>query len=102
MQPMEMHSERITFLATPSFKARLADLARANGVSIGEYVRRRVQEEEEEEALTEAEEILLAALVDEVNCAIPKMHASFDRMEATLRKTREDMDAFLREKGIRK
>ena len=54
------------------------------------------------EKISEEEEAQLAALVAEVNAAIPKMHASLDRSIETLRQLHEEMDAFFREKGIRK
>ena len=68
------------------------------GVSSGEYVRLAVDNFDRPTAAEEAE---LAALVEEVNRAIPKMRASLDRMSKTLRKTLKENDAFFRERGIR-
>ena len=51
---------------------------------------------------TEKEEAELATLVEQVNEALPKMRASIDESIATLAELHTDMDAFLREKGIRK
>ena len=41
-------------------------------------------------------------LAAEVNAALPKMHASLDHSIRTLEVLHEEMDAFLRDKGIRK
>jgi hypothetical protein len=103
MATQQAQSERVTFLATPALKARLVELAHADGLSIGEYVRRRIQDEGEgEDALTKAQEAELGALIDQVNAAVPRMNAAFDDMSETIRVTRSRLDATLREAGIRK
>ncbi|HET9641093.1 MAG TPA: hypothetical protein VFP12_18025 [Allosphingosinicella sp.] len=94
-----MQTERVTFLTSPASKAALAKRAAAQGVSMGEYVRRRVEDENE---LTAEQEAELAALVAQANEAIPKMRDSMDRMLETLDKTHRETDAFLREMGVRK
>jgi hypothetical protein len=94
-----MQTERVTFLTSRTGKAALAKRAAAQGVSMGEYVRRRVEDDED---LTPEEEAELAALVAEANAAIPKMQASLDRSIAILDATHEKVDAFLREVGVRK
>jgi signal transduction protein with GAF and PtsI domain len=94
-----MQSERVTILMTPDRKARVASRAAARGISMGEYLRRKIEDEEDE--LTPAQEAELAVLVEQVNEAIPRMNASLDQMSETLRKTNMELDAFLREKGIR-
>lgn len=93
-----MQTERVTFLTSRTGKAALAKRAAAQGVSMGEYVRRRVEDEPE---LTAEQEAELAALVAEANEAIPKMRDSMDRMLETLDKTHRETDAFLREMGVR-
>ncbi len=93
-----MHTERVTFLTSRAGKAALAKRAAAQGVSMGEYVRRRVEDDDE---LTAEQEAELAALVAEANEAIPKMQASLDRSIATLEATHRKVDAFLREVGVR-
>ena len=93
-----MQTERVTFLTSPASKAALAKRAAAQGVSMGEYVRRRVEDENE---LTAEQEAELAALVAQANEAIPKMRDSMDRMLETLDKTHRETDAFLREMGVR-
>ena len=94
-----MHSERVTYLTSRTGKASLAARALANGVSMGEYVRRKVENEAEE--ITVEQEAELAVLVAEANIAIPKMQASIDRMIATLDKTHRETDDFLRAMGVR-
>ncbi len=87
-----MQTERVTFLTSSAGKASLAARAAARGISVGEYVRRKVEEEDE---LTPEQEAEFAALVAEANDAIPKMNASLDRMIATLDRTNRDVSAML-------
>jgi hypothetical protein len=94
-----MQTERVTFLTSRTGKAALARRAAAQGVSMGEYVRRRVEDDDE---LTAEQEAELAALVAEANSAIPKMQESLDRSIAILDATHRKVDAFLREVGVRK
>lgn len=94
-----MQTERVTFLTSPTSKAALAKRAAAQGVSMGEYVRRRVEDDDE---LTAEQEAELAALVAEANAVIPKMQASLDRSIAILDATHRKVNAFLREVGVRK
>ena len=93
-----MRSARVTVLMSPDEKAEMEANAARLGVSSGEYVRLAVDNFDRPTAAEEAE---LAALVEEVNRAIPKMRASLDRMSKTLRKTLKENDAFFRERGIR-
>ena len=95
-----MQTERVTFLTSPDHKAALAARAAAQGISVGEYVRRRTEEDDDE--LTPEQEAELAALVEQANEAIPKMAASLDSMIETLRSTHEEVDRVLREMGARK
>ena len=93
-----MQTERVTILMTPAKKAALAARAAARHMSIGQYVRRKVEGEED---LTPEQEAELAALVEQVNKAVPKMEASLDEMSRTLRETHERVDRMLREMGAR-
>jgi predicted transglutaminase-like cysteine proteinase len=93
-----MQTERVTFLTTPKVKAALSARAAALGISTGEYIRRKV---EDEEALTPDQEAELAAVVEQVNEAIPKMSEALDRMSRSASAVHREIDAFLREKGIR-
>lgn len=93
-----MQTERVTFLTSRTSKVALAKRAAAQGVSMGEYVRRRIEDEPE---LTAEQEAELATLVAQANEAIPKMRESMDRIIDTLDKTHRETDAFLREMGVR-
>ncbi len=93
-----MHTERVTFLTTPQGKIALAARAAARGISTGEYVRRRVEADEDTTAGEEAE---LAALVAQANEAIPRMRDSLDRSIALVASTSREIDAMLREAGLR-
>jgi hypothetical protein len=94
-----MQTSRLTVLMTPDRKSDIEARASKMGVSSGEYIRLAVDNFEDVSAEQEAE---LAALVAQANLAIPKMRASLERSSATLAALHEEMDAFLREKGIRK
>ena len=94
-----MRTARTTVLLTPAEKAAFEQRAATLGVSSGEYIRLVV---DNYERLSEEEEAALAALAAEVNAALPKMHASLDHSIRTLEVLHEEMDAFLRDKGIRK
>lgn len=94
-----MQTERVTFLTTPDQKAALDAFAADTGRSVGHVLR---------EASTQyigqptaAEEAELNALVEQVNEAIPKMHASLDSMSRTLQETHIKVDRMLREMGAR-
>ena len=94
-----MQTERVTILMTPDSKARVAKRAAAQGISMGEYLRRKVEDDDDE--LTPEQEAELAELVRQANIAIPEMAASLDWMSAALRETSEEIDKALREAGIR-
>lgn len=95
-----MHTERITYLSTAEQKAALEAFAKARGESVGNVVREATARYIGQP--TEQEEAELAALVEQVNEAVPKMRASIDRMIAMMEQSHAEMDVFLREKGIRK
>jgi hypothetical protein len=82
----------VTFLTTPAAKAALCSRASARGLSVGEYIRRKVEEDDE---MTPAQEAELRILIDAVNDAVPKMNASIDGMIETLQQTRVEMDKLL-------
>ncbi|MBB4153768.1 hypothetical protein GGQ80_001674 [Sphingomonas jinjuensis] len=84
-----MQTERVTILMTPAKKAELAARAAAHRMSIGQYVRRKVEEEDEQ--LTPEQEAELALLVAQANQAIPAMVASLDKMIETVRATSVDI-----------
>ncbi len=94
-----MHTERVTYLSTAEQKAALEAFAKSRGESVGNVVREATAHYIGKP--TETEEAELAALVEQVNEAVPKMQASLDRMIATLDKTHRETDEFLRKMGIR-
>ena len=93
-----MQNERVTFLTTPAKKAALAARAAARHMSVGQYVRRKVEDEDE---LSPEQEAELAALVEQVNAAVPEMQASLDDMSRMLRETHAEVDRMLRDMGAR-
>lgn len=93
-----MHSERITYLTNAENKAALEAFAKARGQSVGKVLREAAARYMDQPTPQEEEE--LAALVEQVNEAIPKINASLDRMSATMRQLKADNDAFFRERGI--
>lgn len=95
-----MQTERVTILMTPSRKAQVASRAAARGISMGEYLRRKVEDEDDE--LTPEQEAELAELIRQANIAIPEMAESLDRMSAMLQKTNVEIDQTLRAAGLRK
>jgi hypothetical protein len=94
-----MRTERVTYLSTADQKAALEAFAKSRGESVGNVVREATAHFIGKP--TEAEEAELAALVEQVNEALPKMRASIGESIATLSELHKDMDAFLREKGVR-
>lgn len=95
-----MQTERVTFLTSREAKKALNVFASKRGESVGNVVREATARYIGQP--TEAEEAELAALVKQVNEAIPKMNASIDSMIETMRATHEEVDRTLRAAGIRK
>ena len=94
-----MQTERVTFLTSREHKKALDAYASSSGQSVGNVVREATARYIGQP--TPDEEAELAALVAQVNEAIPKMHASIDRMIETLDKSHRETDAFLRKMGVR-
>ena len=93
-----MQDARVTFLTTPARKAELERRASRLGMSSAEYIRLAV---DNYDRTSEAEEVELTALVEQMNEVIPKMQASLQRSCERLEALHEEMDAFFHEKGIR-
>src|SRR5262245_21406619 len=93
-----MRSARTTVLMTPAEKAALEKRAANLGVSSGEYIRLAVDNYEK---VSEEEEAELAALVAEVNAAVPKIKAALERSCAVLEELHQENEAFFRERNIR-
>ena len=94
-----LQTERVTFLTSREQKAALDVYAASSGQSVGNVVREATAQFIGQP--TAEEEGELAALVEQVNEAIPKMQASIDRMIETMDKSHRETDAFLREMGVR-
>ena len=94
-----MQTERVTFLTTRKAKAAIAARAAARGISVGEYIRQKVEDEDD---LTPEQEAELAMLVEQANETMPKMIAALDQISTRAQAVHEEVDAFLREKGIRR
>ena len=100
MQPVKSpQTERVTFLTSREAKQALDAYASSNGQSVGNVVREATAQYIGQP--TAEEEAELAALVEQVNAAIPKMHASIDNMIEMMEKTHRETDAFLRKMGVR-
>jgi signal transduction protein with GAF and PtsI domain len=94
-----MHTERVTYLSTADQKAALEAFAKSRGESVGNVVR---------DATahyigmpSESEEAELAALVEQVNEAVPKMQASLERMNARLEAMARKNEEFFKQMGLK-
>ena len=93
-----MQTERVTYLTNAEQKAALEAFARARGESVGRVLREAAARYMAQP--TDDEEVELAALVEQVNEAIPNINASLVSMSATIRELCEENDAFFRERGF--
>lgn len=86
-----MKSERITFLATPEFKANLTQLAVRENTSVGEVIRGRFERAENRPDASEESE--LRALVADLRAATAQAQISLSEglaeAEQTLRELRK-------------
>jgi hypothetical protein len=85
-----MHSERVTYLSTADQKAALEAFAAARGESVGSVLREaaaRYMSQSDE--FTGEEEAALELLANELESAIPRWHAKFDSMEASIDRARK-------------
>jgi len=71
---MSIQSERITILGTPDFKAFLVKESKKEGISMSELVRQRCTQKP-----ANSDDVLLAALIDEVNKATKKAKNSLEK-----------------------
>jgi hypothetical protein len=94
-----MQTERVTFLTTPENKAALSARAAARGVSIAEYIRRKVENDDGE---SDAEEAELAAIVEELIAAVPDMRTRLDRVSSMIEQAIAESDRRLQEAGVRR
>jgi uncharacterized protein YlxW (UPF0749 family) len=96
-----MQTERVTFLTSRDHKAALDAYASKTGQSVGNVVREATSQFISQPRVPNDEEAELAALVAQVNEAIPKMNASIDEMSQTLQQTHAEVDRMLRAMGAR-
>jgi signal transduction protein with GAF and PtsI domain len=94
-----MQTERVTFLTSRDHKAALDAFAASNGMSVGRVVREATSQFMAQP--TTEEEAELAALVAQVNEAVPKMNKMIDDMIERMDKTHHEVDAMLRAMGAR-
>jgi hypothetical protein len=97
-----MQTERVTYLTTAEQKAALEAFAKARGESVGNVLREAATRYIAQPRDENDEEAELAALVAEVNAALPKMNASIDQMIEMMRKAHIETDKLLRQMGARK
>ncbi|WP_321491795.1 hypothetical protein [uncultured Desulfobacter sp.] len=80
---------RTTILSTPEFKAWLTSEAEKEGVSVSELVRKRCKPVPE---VTEQEDKLLNALLQELERSTKQAHEAFDKGLAQLNETLDRLD----------
>ncbi|MEZ5743249.1 MAG: hypothetical protein R3D89_05850 [Sphingomonadaceae bacterium] len=95
-----MQTERVTYLTDAEQKAALEAFAKARGESVGSVVREATAQYMAEADMNEEERFKL--LIDELEDALPNMHAALDRAIEGQKKLRADIDTMLREAGLRK
>lgn len=94
-----MQTARVTILMSPEKKAAFDAVAAKRGISTGEFFRQAGDRAANENS---AEEEELAALVKELVEAVPDMQRRLKRSAKLLRDSARDVDAMMREAGIRK
>lgn len=92
-----MQTARMTVLMTPDRKAAIEQRAAQLGVSSGEFIRLAV----DNYSPSDAEEAERAALIEEIDRAVPKMVASLERSADRLEQAHRKIDGLLREWGCR-
>jgi hypothetical protein len=97
VKELAMQTARVTVLMTPDRKAELESRAADMGVSSGEFIRLAVDNFNPSD--TESAE--LAALIDELSEAVPRMRAALDRSVERLDSTHAKVDRLLRDMGVR-
>lgn len=95
-----MQTERVTFLASAEHKAMLDAFAAREGKSVGHVLREASARYVAEGDMEEEERIKL--LIQELDDALPHMHAALDRAIEGQQQLRSDIDRMLREAGLRK
>lgn len=88
-----MQTERVTFLTTPDHKAALDAFAASNGMSVGHVVREASARYMAEGVADEEEQ--LAALIREVNEAVPHMRSDIKQAIDSISRANAVVDAVL-------
>jgi hypothetical protein len=83
-----MKTDRLTLLIKPADKAAINARAEALGISVSELIRRAALDYEPDEDALKAQ---IEAILPEVETAIGRMHATFDRIQANSAAHREEM-----------
>lgn len=94
-----MQTERVTFLTSPDHKAALDAFASRNGMSVGHVVREATARYVAEGEMNDDDRFKL--LIDELEGALPHMHAALDHAIEGQQRLRADVDRMLREAGLR-
>lgn len=94
-----MQTERVTFLTSAEHKAALDSFAQRSGMSVGRVLREASAEFMAKPSAREEEQ--LAAIVAELAEALPDMKRRLERSARLLRDSAAEVDAMLREAGIR-
>ena len=94
-----MQTERVTFLTTPDQKAALDAYAASSGKSVGHVLREASRRYVAEGDMEEDDRFKL--LIRELDEALPLMHDALDRAITGQRQLRAEIDALLREAGLR-
>lgn len=94
-----MQTERVTFLTTPDHKAALDAFAAGVGMSVGHVVREATTRYVADGDMNEDDRFKL--LIDELDAALPAMHAALDQAIQGQQRLRADIDTMLRDAGLR-
>ncbi|MBW6529755.1 hypothetical protein ACYZX9_00430 [Sphingomonas citri] len=93
-----MQTERVTFLTTPEHKAALEAFAASSRQSVGHLLREASSRYLLDGEMDDGSRLEL--LVEELNDALPRIHASLDRSIDGLRETRDEINAMMRQAGL--
>lgn len=94
-----MQTERVTFLTSAEHKAMLDAYAAREGRSVGHVLREASARYVVEGDMADEDRFKL--LIGELDEALPEMHAALDRAIEGQQQLRADIDAMLREAGLR-
>lgn len=84
-----MKTERMTLMISPGDKAAISARAEGLGLSVSELVRQAALDFDPEDLIVRSQ---IEAILPEVNDAIDRMHATFDRIEMNSANHRKEME----------